>query len=83
MGNVADVIVVGLGAVGSAALYQAARSALMSSALTASPRRTTMGSSHGDTRITREAIGEGRELFPWCSAPTRSGGAGGSSAAAC
>jgi len=60
----ADVIVVGLGAVGSAALYQAAK---LGAAVIGIDRFTPpheQGSSHGETRITRQAIGEGREFVP-------------------
>ena len=64
MSNLADVLVIGLGAVGSAALYQSAK--LGASALGIDRFRPPhdQGSSHGDTRITREAIGEGREFVP-------------------
>src|SRR5215831_10315860 len=60
----ADIIVVGLGAVGSAALYQSAK---LGSHVIGIDRFTPphdQGSSHGETRITRQAIGEGREFVP-------------------
>src|SRR5688572_12370380 len=59
-----DVIVAGLGAHGSAALYQLAKrgARVLGIDRFAPPHR--FGSSHGDTRITREAIGEGNEYVP-------------------
>jgi len=60
----ADVIVVGLGAVGSATAYQlACRGAKVIGIDRYAPPHT-MGSSHGATRITRLAIGEGMEYMP-------------------
>jgi sarcosine oxidase len=64
MANLADVIVVGLGAMGSAALYQAARLGARVIGIDRFNPPHDRGSSHGDTRITREAIGEGREFVP-------------------
>jgi sarcosine oxidase len=64
MANIADVIVVGLGAMGSAALYQAARLGARAIGIDRFSPPHDQGSSHGDTRITREAIGEGREFVP-------------------
>src|SRR5271167_3484286 len=64
MANVADVIVVGLGAMGSAALYQAAKLDVRVIGIDRFTPPHDRGSSHGDTRITREAIGEGREFVP-------------------
>ncbi len=64
MGDVADVIVVGLGAVGSAALYQAAKLGASAIGIDRFVPPHDQGSSHGDTRITRQAIGEGREFVP-------------------
>jgi sarcosine oxidase len=64
MSNVADVLVVGLGAVGSAALYQSARLGALAIGIDRFAPPHDQGSSHGDTRITREAIGEGREFVP-------------------
>src|SRR5436190_1029894 len=59
----ADVIVVGLGAMGSAACYQlAGRASVIGIDRYAPPH--PRGSTHGDTRITRLAIGEGREYVP-------------------
>ena len=62
MAHVADVIVVGLGAVGSAALYQSAKLGARVVGIDRFTPPHDQGSSHGDTRITREAIGEGREF---------------------
>ena len=56
-----DTIVIGLGAMGSAALYQLAKAGqrVLGIDQFAPPHR--MGSSHGETRITRLACGEGPE----------------------
>jgi len=56
-----DTIVIGLGAMGSAALYQLAKAGqrVLGIDRFAPPHR--MGSSHGETRITRLACGEGPE----------------------
>jgi sarcosine oxidase len=60
----ADVIVVGLGAMGSAACRQlAARGASVIGIDQYAPPHK-WGSTHGETRITRLAIGEGREYVP-------------------
>jgi sarcosine oxidase len=59
-----DAIVIGLGAMGSAALYQlAARGAHVLGIDRYAPPHDE-GSSHGDTRITRLAIGEGDHYTP-------------------
>ena len=60
----ADVIVVGLGAVGSAAAYQLARRGAKVLGIDRHSPPHAMGSSHGDTRITRLAIGEGAHYTP-------------------
>jgi len=60
----ADLIVVGLGAAGSAALYHAARRGARVIGLDRHHPPHDQGSSHGETRITREAIGEGLEYVP-------------------
>ena len=62
MAKTADVLVVGLGAVGSAALYQATKLGARAIGIDRFNPPHDQGSSHGDTRITREAIGEGREF---------------------
>ncbi|MEJ0077410.1 MAG: N-methyl-L-tryptophan oxidase [Alphaproteobacteria bacterium] len=56
-----DTIVIGLGAMGSAALYQLAKAGqrVLGIDQVAPPHR--LGSSHGETRITRLACGEGPE----------------------
>jgi len=56
--------VVGLGAVGSAALYQSAKLGARAIGIDRFHPPHDQGSSHGDTRITREAIGEGRVRAP-------------------
>jgi sarcosine oxidase len=60
----ADFVVVGLGAMGSAVLYQLAKRGVNVIGLDrfAPPHR--MGSSHGETRITRQAVGEGGDYAP-------------------
>ncbi len=59
-----DILVVGLGAVGSAALYQAAKLGARAIGIDRFHPPHDIGSSHGETRITRQAIGEGREYVP-------------------
>lgn len=59
-----DVIVVGLGAMGAAALYQAGRRGAKALGIDRFEPPHTLGSSHGDTRITRSAIGEGEFYVP-------------------
>ncbi|MDA0314012.1 MAG: N-methyl-L-tryptophan oxidase [Bacteroidetes bacterium] len=56
-----DVIVVGLGAVGSATLYQLSKRGINSLGIDQFDPPHTLGSSHGETRITRLAVGEGEE----------------------
>src|ERR1700738_534823 len=53
-----DAIVIGLGAMGSAAAYQLARRGKRVLGLDAFPRGHTLGSSHGETRIIRMAYFE-------------------------
>ena len=60
----ADVIVVGLGAMGAATLWQLARRGVRALGLERFSAPNTMGSSHGETRITRRAIGEGEVYGP-------------------
>jgi sarcosine oxidase len=62
--NTADVLIIGLGAVGSAALYQAAKRGAHVIGIDRFDPPHDFGSSHGETRITRQAIGEGREFVP-------------------
>ena len=59
-----DVIVVGLGAVGSATLWQLARRGIKALGIDRFAPPHAMGSSHGHTRITRQAIGEGDAYVP-------------------
>ena len=60
----ANFVVVGLGAMGSAVLYQLAKRGVEVIGIDrfAPPHR--MGSSHGETRITRQAVGEGGAYAP-------------------
>src|SRR5262245_10981184 len=60
----ADVLVVGLGALGSAALYQLAKRGVAALGIDAFDPPHRYGSSHGDTRITRLALGEGAHYVP-------------------
>ena len=60
----ADFLVIGLGAVGSAALYQVAKLGARCIGIDRFVPPHDQGSSHGDTRITRQAIGEGRLFVP-------------------
>lgn len=62
--NQYDVIVVGLGAMGSAAIYQLAKSGAKVLGIDRYEPPHIYGSTHGDTRITRLAIGEGAEYVP-------------------
>lgn len=59
-----DVIVVGLGAMGSAAVYQLAKRGAAVIGIDQFKPPHTLGSTHGDTRITRLAIGEGEHYVP-------------------
>src|ERR687887_516484 len=59
-----DVIVVGLGAMGSAAAYQLARRGQRVLGLDAFPRGHSLGSSHGETRIIRMAYFEHPSYVP-------------------
>jgi sarcosine oxidase len=61
---VADAIVIGLGAMGSAAAYQLARRGAKVVGIDRFAPPHEHGSSHGDTRITRQAIGEGECYVP-------------------
>jgi sarcosine oxidase len=59
-----DVAVVGLGAAGAATLYQLARRGIRVVGIDRFSPPHVFGSTHGDTRITREAIGEGEAYTP-------------------
>lgn len=58
-------IVIGLGAAGSAALYQLARRKNQALGLDRFSPPHPNGSSHGESRIIRKAIGEGEEYVPF------------------
>ena len=60
-----DVIVVGLGAMGSAACYQLSKRGANVIGIDRYSPPHTLGSTHGDTRITRLAIGEGEQFVPF------------------
>lgn len=59
-----DVVVVGLGAMGSATTYQLAKSGANVLGLDRFQPPHALGSTHGDTRITRVAVGEGLAYVP-------------------
>src|ERR1043166_4798130 len=69
-----DTIVLGLGAVGSATVFQLAKRKVDVLGIDRFSPPHVHGSSHGDTRITRLAIGEGSQYTPlaqrsheiWC-----------------
>ncbi|MEM9561951.1 MAG: N-methyl-L-tryptophan oxidase [Actinomycetota bacterium] len=60
-----DLIVVGLGAMGSATVYQAARRGLRVLGLDRHDPPHDLGSTHAETRITRLAVGEGEQYLPF------------------
>lgn len=60
-----DVAVVGLGAMGAATLYQLAQRGVAAIGIDRFAPPHTMGSTHGDTRITRRAVGEGDAYVPF------------------
>jgi sarcosine oxidase len=64
MTETADVIVIGLGAMGAAALHQLARRGARVIGIDRFAPPHDSGSSHGETRITRQAIGEGEIYVP-------------------
>ena len=59
-----DAIVLGLGAVGSATLYQLARQGARVLGIDRYSPPHVFGSTHGETRVTRLAIGEGAHYSP-------------------
>jgi len=61
----ADVAVVGLGAMGAATLYQLARRGVAVIGIDQFAPPHELGSSHGETRITRQAVGEGPDFAPF------------------
>lgn len=64
MGRRPDVIVAGLGAVGAATAWQLAAKGLKVLGLDQHRPPHNLGSSHGETRITRTATGEGDHFVP-------------------
>jgi len=60
-----DVIVVGLGALGAATLYQLSQRGARVLGIDQFAPPHDLGSSHGDSRITRLAVGEGDEYVPF------------------
>lgn len=58
------VAVIGLGAMGAATLYQLARRGIQAIGIDRFTPPHDQGSSHGDTRITRQAVGEGDAYAP-------------------
>ena len=64
MDNSYDVIVLGLGAMGSAATYQLSKRNVRVLGIDRFAPPHTHGSSHGGTRVTRQAIGEGQAYTP-------------------
>ena len=71
MAQRSDIAVIGLGAMGSAALYQLAKTGARVVGLDRFAPPHTLGSSHGETRITRQAVGEGRDYVPFVLASHR------------
>lgn len=66
-----DVVVVGLGAMGSAVIDQLAMKGLNVIGLDRFTPPHDQGSSHGETRITRQAVGEGANYVPFVLASQR------------
>ncbi len=64
MNQAFDVAVIGLGAMGSAALYQLARRGARVVGIDRHHPPHSHGSTHGETRITRRGIGEGEVYVP-------------------
>jgi sarcosine oxidase len=63
--SVFDIVVVGLGAVGGAALLAGARAGAKIAGIDKFAPPHTFGSTHGETRIVRAAIGEGAAYTPF------------------
>lgn len=59
-----DIAVIGLGAVGASTLWQLSKSGKRILGIDQFAPPHTMGSSHGETRITRLAVGEGMDFVP-------------------
>jgi sarcosine oxidase len=66
-----EIAVVGLGAMGSAALYQLGLRGAKAVGLDRFAPPHSSGSSHGESRITRQAVGEGRDYVPFVLASHR------------
>lgn len=66
-----DVAVLGLGAMGSATLYQFAKRGVRAVGIDRFAPPHALGSSHGETRITRQAVGEGSDYVPFVTASHR------------
>lgn len=64
MAEQTDFVVVGLGAMGAACLYQLAKRGASVVGVDRWAPPHAQGSSHGETRITREAVGEGADYVP-------------------
>lgn len=60
-----DVAVLGLGAMGAATLYQLAKRGINAIGIDQYNPPHTNGSTHGETRLTRSAIGEGHHFVPF------------------
>lgn len=59
-----DAIIIGLGAMGSSAAYQLAKKSVKALGIDRFSPPHKFGSTHGETRVTRKAIGEGAEYVP-------------------
>ncbi|SDY47886.1 MULTISPECIES: N-methyl-L-tryptophan oxidase [Rhodonellum] len=59
-----DIAVIGLGALGSSALWQLSKSGKRILGIDQFSPPHTMGSTHGESRITRLAVGEGMDFVP-------------------
>ena len=59
-----EVAVLGLGAMGAATVYQLAKAGVRVIGIDRHHPPHTLGSSHGDTRITRLSVGEGAQYLP-------------------
>ena len=62
--STADVVVIGLGAVGSATLHRLALAGVRAIGIDRFNPPHDRGSTHGETRITRLAVAEGPEYVP-------------------
>ena len=59
-----EALVIGLGAMGAATVYQLAKAGVRVAGIDRHHPPHTLGSSHGDTRITRLSVGEGAQYVP-------------------